>query len=119
MSEYVAKCSRCGILARGGLEECGDTIEDHDRFHDDLDHLIAAGAIEQVRREHEPTETGANYPWRYRVARWAHHLAAEQVAHRDAPMPCGHAGIRNLRDGAYTCTLDRCELTYERAEVNV
>jgi hypothetical protein len=92
-----------------------------DSHHDVLQALCHRGAIEQVRRVKITYESDTSPSWRYRyrVAPWAYRLAVAQVRGRDAPMPCGHAGIRNLGDGEYTCCYDACELTYERAEVAV
>jgi len=90
-----------------------------DGHRDALQALVHAGAIEQVRRV-QVTYDGdisPSYRWRYRTEQWAYRLAVAQVRDRDAPMPCGHAGIRNLGDGEFSCCYDPCQLTYDRSEV--
>lgn len=91
-----------------------------DGHRDALQALTHRGAIAQVRQVKITYEDNSpSWRWRYRIEPWAYRLAVAQVRDRDAAMPCGHAGIRNLGDGEYTCCYDACELVYERAEVAV
>jgi len=40
---------------------------------------------------------------------------SEAVARMPEPeTPCGHTGVRNLRDGAFTCTRDDCDVEFSR-----
>jgi hypothetical protein len=40
--------------------------------------------------------------------------AQEILAARDGPVGCGHTGLRNLRDGGFTCTDDDCDVEVSR-----
>lgn len=86
-----------------------------------LQRLIRVGAIREVERERVEYDgdTSPSFRWVYRVERWAYETATDQVANRDAPMPCGHSGIRNLGDGEYACAYDGCDKTFRRHEVSV
>lgn len=71
-----------------------------------LDRLREADVILTVERR------GNEHPNIYRT-----HPAAEThiIRQRRATQtPCGHTGVRNLGDGAYTCSFEGCEATFDR-----
>jgi hypothetical protein len=45
--------------------------------------------------------------------------AQEIVDSFESPVGCGHTGVRNLRNGGYTCTDDTCDIEVSRAEVDL
>lgn len=51
------------------------------------------------------------YVWRTRPEAYAQ---VERVRAEEKLTPCGHAGVRNLGDGEFTCTTDACEETFGR-----
>jgi len=42
--------------------------------------------------------------------------AVEVVENRDARLPCGHSGIRNVRNGPFECLYRGCSRQFERAD---
>lgn len=54
----------------------------------------------------------------YRIVEQAREHAREQVTHRDAMCPCGHAGLRNC-GSHYECTFEKCSREFARDELEV
>jgi hypothetical protein len=78
--------------------------------------LHASSLIKVVGRVQPTNGAGSSVtvwlcPERYRER------AQEIVDSRDSPVGCGHSGVRNLRDGGFTCTDDDCDVEVSRAEV--
>jgi|APHM01.1.fsa_nt_gi hypothetical protein len=53
----------------------------------------------------------------WRCPRKFRERAQQLVENWDSPIGCGHTGIRNVRDGGFTCTTDDCDREVERGEV--
>jgi hypothetical protein len=72
-----------------------------------LDRFVANGIVRVETRGYN------NQPAEYRT----HPGAPSQVATIEATLtrtPCGHKGVRNLRDGAYSCTNEDCDAEFGR-----
>jgi len=99
----------------------GETFirEDVIEHRDLLKQLVGQGVIDRVRKEtvEHPTSTSPSVRWLYKVPQEIHRGATRIVDKRDVPMPCGHAGIRNLGDGEYSCSFDGCDRRFTREEV--
>lgn len=67
------------------------------------------GVVERVGR----TDDGANT---YRTDAGAYEVARE-IRRERRTLPCGHGGMRNLRDGDYTCGNPDCGAHYDRETV--
>jgi len=98
MPEYVAKCKQCGILTRGDLEECGDIIEDHDRFHATQ---VLEVATDGSGRYTDDTDYGCTPPEREKTD--CHRCGDEKVVvyvERSEPALCDDCeeSVANLND---------------------
>lgn len=65
-----------------------------------------------------PDGRGNRY-WIYTVRERARDIARDAIDARDAICPCGHGGMRNLRDGGYQCAFELCEREFKRDDLEV
>lgn len=72
---------------------------------------LQANHIIYVVENHRQSEDECNV---YRTNPQAYNWIQANV-NRPKTLPCGHSGIRNLRDGGYTCYDDDCQAEFDRA----
>ncbi len=79
------------------------------------DRLVEHDVLERLRWEEvDDTKRGV-----YRLRAECRATLRELVADRDTICPCGHRGVRNLRDGGYTCLFAPCDREFTRDELAI
>lgn len=77
--------------------------------------LHAAGwAVEVVGRTQRQQSTVNEYRW----SDEAWQIVQDTLENQFSPLPCGHAGLRNLGGGEYTCNYGACDVVAGREEVD-
>jgi hypothetical protein len=107
-------------------DENGDPIEDGPIYFDRPEWMtrpqgiIRWVGVKETRRITLTRESQTtNHPVKiYRIEPWAAKAATKIVESRDGPLPCDHAGLKNLRDGGFACSFEGCHEEFSRAEVD-